>query len=176
MALPFEQELSLIFARRSIRKYLKKEVSEEAVEALLNAAMAAPSARALDPWRFVVIREPSRLKEIAEGLPNGKMLADAPLGIVVCGELEAANGAELSYMLQDCTAAIENLLLAVHALGLGACWLGVHPRTDRMAHVTKVCELPEGIIPVCAMAIGYPDEQKEARTRYNSGYVHREKW
>jgi nitroreductase len=155
---------------------LKKEVPKETVDALLKAAMAAPSANGCDPWRFVVVRKPSRLIALTEKLPYGKMLADAPLGIIVCGDIAAANGSELSYMLQDCSAAIENLLLAVHAMGLGACWLGVHPRQDRMEHVAKVCGLPENIIPVCAFAIGYPDEQKEPRTRYNAGYVHYGKW
>ncbi len=170
------KEIGFILGRRSIRKYKKKEVSEEAVKALLEAAMAAPSARTVDPWRFVVVREPARLKKLSEGLPAGKMLADAAVGIVVCGDINAANDKLLSYLLQDCAAAIENILLAVHALGLGACWLGVHPREDRMAHVTAVLRLPENVIPVCCIAIGYPAEERDPRTRYNEEYVHYETW
>ena len=97
--------------------------------------MAAPSAVAKDPWEFIVVRHRDMLNRLVSGLPNGQMLADAALGIVVCGNLQRAHDCQLSYLLQDCSAAIENMLLAAQALGLGACWLGVHPRDDRIAHV-----------------------------------------
>jgi nitroreductase len=138
--------------------------------------MAAPSAVARDPWRFVVIRKPATLARIAEMLPNGKMLAEASLGIVVCGDLEAAHDRQLSYLLQDCAAAIENLLLAAHALGLGACWLGIHPREERVQNIRQVLSLPPHVIPVSGIALGWPGESKEPRTRYNAAFVHPEKW
>ncbi len=138
--------------------------------------MAAPSAVAKDPWRFVVLRQPQRLQEVASVLPHGKMLGTAALGVVVCGDLQAVHDHQLSYLLQDCSAAIENLLLAVHGLALGACWLGIHPREDRMRNVSRILGLPASVIPVCAIAIGHPGEQKEARTRFNPGYVHYEQW
>jgi hypothetical protein len=125
-------KLQFILGRRSIRVYAPGEVSEAAINQLLQAAMAAPSAVARDPWRFVVIRKKETLSTIAAALPNGGMLATAPLGIVVCGDLDAAHDRQLSYLLQDCSAAIENLLLCAHGLGLGACWLGIHPREDRV--------------------------------------------
>jgi nitroreductase len=169
-------KLSFLFGRRSVRAYQQKPVSDEMVADLLAAAMAAPSACAKDPWRFVVVREPATLRALAAALPNGSMLANAPLGIVVCGDLDAAHANELSYLLQDCSAAIENLLLAAHALGLGACWLGVHPRQPRMEALTKILGLPETIIPVSGIAIGWPAEEKAARTRFDAKYVHNEKW
>jgi nitroreductase len=168
--------LNTIFGRRSIRAYLNKVIDEKTITIVLQAAMAAPSACAKDPWRFVVVREPKTLAAIAEGLSNGKMLATAPLGIVVCGDLDAAHDRQISYMLQDCSAAIQNLLLAAHAMGLGACWLGVHPREDRVRHVRAVVTIPEQVIPVSCIALGYPAEEKEPRTRYNAEYVHDEKW
>jgi nitroreductase len=171
-----KEKLAFIFGRRSIRAYLDKPISEEVVQVLLEAAMAAPSARAQDPWRFVVVRDKATLRRIAEGLPFGRMLPSAGVGLVVCGDLEAAHDHQLSYLLQDCSAAVENVLLSAHVLGLGACWLGVHPREDRMSHIRTVLRLPPSIIPVCGIAIGYPDEQKESRTRYNQAYVHHEKW
>ncbi len=79
-------------------------------------------------------------------------------------------------MLQDCSAAIENLLLAVHMLGLGAVWLGVHPREERMKYMKKLFSLPKNIIPISCIAVGYPDEKKESRTRFNKDYVHYDKW
>lgn len=171
-----KERLGFIFGRRSIRVYKPGEVSEQTVQTLLEAAMAAPSAVAKDPWRFVVVRSRVTLGKIADALPNGTMIRDAELGIIVCGDIEAAHDRQLSYMLQDCSAAIENLLLAVHAVGLGACWLGVHPREDRVRNLSVLLGLPSTIIPVAGIAVGCPAEEKEARTRYNPALVHYEKW
>jgi len=104
------------------------------------------------------------------------MLADANLGIVVCGSVAEAHGGELSYMLQDCSAAIENILLAAAGLGMGACWLGVHPREERVEHVRKTLGAPSGITPVGVVAIGWPGETPEPRTRYDKAKVHHEGW
>jgi len=169
-------KLQFILGRRSIRVYAPGEVGEAAITQLLQAAMAAPSAVARDPWRFVVIRKKETLSTIAAALPNGGMLATAPLGIVVCGDLDAAHDRQLSYLLQDCSAAIENLLLCAHGLGLGACWLGVHPREDRVRKLKEILQLPASVIPVAGISIGHPGEEKEPRTRFNRGYVHWEKW
>lgn len=169
-------KLDFIYNRRSIRKYTNKPVTNEVIEEMLNAAMAAPSTCAKDPWRFIVVQEKTTLSKICEGLPNGKMLENAALGIVVCGDIDKAHGNLPSYMLQDCSAAIENLLIAAHHMGLGAVWLGVHPREERIEHIKSLFNLPENIIPISCISIGYPDEKKEARTRYNVDYVHYEKW
>ena len=171
-----DDRLEFIFGRRSLRLYSPEAVSEAMVQKLLEAAMAAPSAAAKDPWRFVVVRNRQTLADIVAALPNGQMLAGAALGIAVCGELPAAHDQQLSYLLQDCSAAIENLLLAAHILGLGACWLGVHPREQRMNALKKILSLPPSVIPVACIAIGHPAEAKEPRTRFNRDYVHSEKW
>jgi nitroreductase len=176
MTLARNPKLSFIFGRRSIRAYQDAPVSDQLVGDLLAAAMAAPSACAKDPWRFVVVRNRATLEAIALALPNGKMLAGAAVGIVVCGDLRAAHGGELSYLLQDCSAAIENLLLAAHALGLGACWLGVHPRQPRIEALTKILCLPDQVVPVSAVALGWPAEEKPSRTRFEPSYVHQETW
>jgi nitroreductase len=104
------------------------------------------------------------------------MLTTAPVGIVVCGDLEAAHDHQLSYLLQDCAAATENLLLAAHLLGLGACWLGVHPREDRVAHLRRLLNLPPHVVPVAGIALGHAGETKEPRTRYDPASVHTETW
>ncbi|MBD3322075.1 MAG: nitroreductase family protein [Chitinivibrionales bacterium] len=169
-------KLSPILSRRSIRSYQDKEISNELIDALLHAGMAAPSACAKDPWRFIVIRDKAMLGTVCEKLPNGTMLARAALGVVVCGDLNAAHSNQLSYMLQDCSACIENILITAPLLGLGAVWLGIHPRQERIDHLRKVLSLPHAIIPVSAIAIGYPDEHKAPRSRYDEGYVHNEKW
>ncbi len=169
-------QLQYLYSRRSVRRFKSDDVDEGLVRDLLEAAMAAPSAVAKDPWDFVVIRNREMLAGIAEGLPNGKMLADVPVGIVICGNLQRAHDGQLSYLLQDCSASIENLLLAVSALGLGACWLGVHPREDRVQHIRSLLSIPDGIIPISAIAIGWPAESPAPRTRYREDAVHRETW
>ena len=171
-----DEHIQFILGRRSIRAYAPDDVGESEIARLLQAAMAAPSACAKDPWRFVVVREKKTLEAMAAALPNAPMLASAPLGIFVCGDLDAAHDRQLSYLLQDCSAAIENLLLCAHALGLGACWLGVHPREERVSKLKEILSLPASVIPVAGIAIGRPGEAKEPRTRFDTGYVHWEKW
>ena len=174
MGSKMDDKLNLIFGRRSIRSYTSEPVDDATIQKLLEAAMAAPSAAATDPWRFVVIRNRPLLDRITAALPHGKMLCSAPLGIVVCGDIEAAHTKQLSYLLQDCAAAIENLLLAAHVLGLGACWLGVHPREDRIQSIREILNLKPNLIPVSCLAIGHPAETKEPRTRFNPDYVRME--
>ncbi|HYA03684.1 MAG TPA: nitroreductase family protein [Syntrophobacteria bacterium] len=169
-------KLSFIFSRRSVRKYQDKQVPKEMLDDLLQAAMAAPSAVAKDPWHFLVIREKDSLNRLAGVLPNAPMLRQATAAIVVCGDIERAHDRQESFMLQDLSAAVENVLLAANALGLGACWLGVHPRKERIDGIRRLFKLPDQIIPVAGIAVGWPAEQPEMRTRYNAGRVHHEKW
>ena len=168
--------LELLFARRSVRRYTGAAVSDGQIRDLLEAAMAAPSAAGKDPWHFIVVRDPARLEKIAAGLPNGRFLPQAGLGIVVCGDLRRAHAGELSYMIQDAAAAIENLLLAASALGLGACWLGVHPRTDRVKHLADLFRLPPDLVPISVVAVGHPAEQPPPRTRFRAEAVHAEEF
>ena len=163
--------IETILARRSIRRYTGEPVSEGDVKTLLEAAMAAPSASNNRPWHFVVVTARETLNALAEAHPYGKMLAQATLCIVVCGDPTISDSWE-----QDCSAAIENLLLAVAALDLGAVWLGAHPRENRVAFTQRILLIPENIIPVNLVSIGHPAEEKEPRTQYNEARVHREKW
>ncbi len=168
--------LSLLFGRRSVRAYAPGAIGEEAVRQLLEAAMAAPSAMTKDPWRFIVVRQPAVLAQMALTLPGGKMLGTCTLAIVVCGELNAAFESKLDYLLQDCSAATENLLLAAHGLGLGACWVGIHPVEIAVRAIRALFGLPTGILPLAAISLGYPGEQLEPRTRYQEAHVHLERW
>lgn len=169
-------ELSFLFARRSIRQFEPIPVPESAIRKLLLAGAAAPSACAKDPWHFIVLSTPETRTAVAECLPNGRFLADAGLGLVVCGDLNQVHDQQLSYLLQDCAAAIENILLAAPALRLGACWLGIHPRSDRMEQISRVLGLPKHIIPVSALAIGFPLHSQPPRSRLNPDTVHRDTW
>jgi nitroreductase len=176
MSIGTDSKLNLLFGRRSIRVYSPGELSETEVITLLEAAMAAPSAMTKDPWRFVVVRDKPVLAQLTAALPGGKMLATAALAIVVCGDLEAAFERQISFLLQDCSAAVENLLLAAHGLDLGACWVGVHPSEDSIRQVKQLLSLPAQIVPVAVISLGRPGEQAGPRTRFNRDYVHFGKW
>ncbi len=169
-------KLDFIFSRRSIRKYQDKEVPADMINDLLKAAMAAPSAVAKDPWHFIVIQNKDTLQKLADALPHGQMLRHAPAAFVVCGDITKAHDQLESYMLQDLSAAVENILITANILGLGTCWLGVHPRQERMNGVSKLFSLPENIIPMCGIALGWPADNPPARTRYKADRVHMEKW
>ena len=168
--------LSFLFTRRSVRRYSGAAVTDAEIRDLLEAAMAAPSACAKDPWAFVVVRGSETLNKLADGLPNGQMLRQADAAIVVCGDPARSHRNELSYLIQDCSAAIENILLAATALELGACWLGVHPNEDRMAHVRVLLGIPAAILPVGVIALGRPAEHPEPRTRFRVDAVHQGRW
>jgi nitroreductase len=170
------EKLAFIFSRRSVRKFVEREVPAEMLHDLLEAGMAAPSAVAKDPWHFIVLRDKAELNRLADLLPHGQMLRHAGAAFVVCGDIRQAHDQQESYLLQDLSAAAENILLAANALGLGTCWLGVHPRPERMDGIRKLFRLPENIIPMCGIAIGWPKEPPPARTRYSPDKVHPGKW
>ncbi len=161
-----------ILSRRSIRKYTPEPVSKDDVKIMLEAAMAAPSASNLKPWHFVVVTNRRRLNKLAEAHPHGKMIAEAPLCIAVCGDLTISE----SFWVQDCSAATENLLLAATALNLGSVWLGVYPRQDRVDNIRKILKLPETVTPLNLVSIGHPAEKKEPRTQYDETKVHLQRW
>ena len=164
--------IKTIFARRSIRKYTAEPVSKKDIRTILEAAMAAPSASNRKPWHFVVVTDRKMLDNLARVHPYGKMLLEAPLCIAVCGDKTIS----ARYWVQDCSAATENLLLAAAALGLGAVWLGVHPRESRVGPIRKVLNIPETVVPLNLISIGHPAEEKEPRTQYDEMRVHREHW
>ena len=164
--------IKTIFARRSIRKYKSQAVAKGNIKKMLEAAMSAPSASNRKPWHFVTVENRRTLDSLGRVHPHGKMLFDAPFCIAVCGDPKIS----VRYWVQDCSAATENLLLAATALGLGAVWLGVYPREERIAGVRRILKIPENVIPLNIVSIGHPSEEKEPRTQYDETRVHREHW
>ena len=164
--------IDTIFSRRSIRSYTDEQVSEEDVKTLLEAAMAAPSASNRKPWHFIVVTERETLNRLAEAHMYAKMLNDSPLCVTVCGDPSVSK----RFWVQDCSAATENLLLAATALGLGAVWCGVHPSQERVKDISKILGIMDPVVPLNLIAIGHPAEEKDPRTQYDEGRVHREKW
>ncbi len=163
-----------IFTRRSIRNYKKGTVPEEVVGELLRAAMAAPSAGNRQPWHFVVVDSRPLLDKIQSFHPHAEMLKEAALGILICGDEHKAR--DKGYIPLDCSAATQNLLLAAHAKGLGAVWLGIYPREERMRGMRELFKLPPGIVPVSFISIGHPAEPNAAVDRYDENKVHRNAW
>lgn len=165
--------IETIMTRTSVRAYSDRPVSEATVDTLLRAAMAAPTARNAQPWQFVVITDRAILDSIAANSQNIKMAAEAPLAIAVCGDLsKAIEGDGQPYWIQDCSAATENLLLAAHAMGLGAVWCGIYPIPDRVAFVSSLLGLPEHIIPLNIIPIGYPKAAGTPKEKFDSLNIH----
>ena len=165
-----------IFNRKSVRSFTSEPVSEEHIEAMLKAAMAAPTAVNYQPWRFVVITDRVQLDAMADILPYAKMLRQAPLAIVVCGETTWFDGKENPFWQQDCSAATENLLLAAEALGLGAVWTGVYPDMQRAEPLGDFLGLPETVQPLCAVPIGHHDGTAKPRDKWKPENVHYGRW
>ena len=156
-----------IMTRTSIRQYTAEPVTKDEVETLLRAGMAAPTAVNAQPWHFVTITDKAKLKELATTNRRGSMIEQAALAIVVCGNMDKAmKGKGQAYWIQDCSAATENILLAAHALGLGAVWTGLYPMDDRVASVSQVLKLPETIIPLCTIVIGHPAENPTPKDKW----------
>lgn len=164
--------LNYIFRRRSIRKYTDKPVNNEKIKSILEAAMAAPSAHNYKPWHFIVIKNRSKLDHIADIHPYGKMLYHASLAIAVCGNKKGSP----DLWIQDCSAATENILLALPELGLGGVWLGCYPIDSRKNAVKELLSLPDEIELLSIIAIGYPAEDKKPRTQFDEKCIHYEKW
>ncbi|MGM9844711.1 MAG: nitroreductase family protein [Muribaculaceae bacterium] len=161
--------LSSIMTRSSVRAYTEQAISNDTIEALLRAAMAAPTAVNSQPWHFVVVTDRARLDSIAATLPNAeRMLNHAPLAIAVCGnESRFLQGDGREYWVQDCSAATENLLLAAHALGLGAVWCGIYPIADRVADARRALLLPDSITPLCIVPIGHPADEPIVKDKWD---------
>ena len=166
--------LNAILSRRSIRLYTADPVPEELVLQLLEAAMSAPSAGNQQPWQFVVITDKDILRQVPSCHPYAYMVPSAPLAIVVCGDLSLVT--RKGYWVQDCSAATENLLLAAGGLGLGAVWLGVYPLQQRVAGLRRLLELPEHVVPLALVPVGYPAEHKPPAVRFIPGRVHQNGW
>ena len=166
--------IEAIRTRRSIRSYTSQLVPDELVKRLLEAAMSAPSAGNEQAWQFVVITDRSVLDDIPKLHPHSDMLKQATLAILVCGDLQQARHS--NYWIQDCSAATQNLLLAAHASGLGAVWLGVYPLEDRVAKMRMLLGIPESIVPMALISIGYPAEHIEPAYRYDQLKVHTNHW
>ena len=154
-------------ARFSARKYTSVKVSDEDLAYILDCVRLAPSAVNRQPWKFVVVKSRPLLRQIAGSLPNTR-LTSAACAIVVCGDMtKTLDGVDRDFWIHDCSAATENILLAAHALGLGAVWTGIFPNPDRVDKLRGLTDIPETQIPLCVIAIGRPAESPAPKDKWN---------
>jgi len=161
-----------ILKRRSIRKYHEKPVDKEILVKLLKAGMAAPTACNNQPWEFIAVTE--GITELRTALYHGNY--NAPAAIVVCGNLKLAKGGLERYWEQDCSAALENILIAATGFGLGTVWIGLHPLPSTIKPVRELLNIPDYVVPLGVVLIGYSAEEKEARTQYDEKRIYWERY
>lgn len=166
--------LTVIHNRKSVRKYLDKPVSKAQLETLLRAGMAGPSAADKRPWAFVAITDRAVLDTLYHSSPWSKMLREAQAAIVVCGDTRKGLPSEV--WVQDCSAASENILLAAEAIGLGAVWCGIYLNPEPTAYVKKALGLPEAVIPLNIIAIGYPTGEEKPKDKWDPSNIHWDHW
>lgn len=171
------ETLKTIFERKSVRNFIDGNITFEKLELIVKAGMAAPSAVDKRPWEFIIIKDKVTLKKLADVLPYAKMAEFAQAGIVVCGDINRQHGGKnSSYWVQDCSAATENILLAVESLGYGAVWTALFPYIDRVDSVVGILHLPEHIKPLNFIPIGIPSGIDLPKDKFNPKQIHREKW
>lgn len=168
------EALDAIRTRRSVRKFTDKKIPKEMIDTLLEAAMSAPSAGNQQPWHFVVIDDKKILEEVPTVSLYAPMAKEASTAIVICGDpsLEKYPG----FWVQDCSAATQNILLAAHSLGLGAVWSGIYPLEDRASGFRKLIGIPEKIIPMSIVIMGYPLDIPKPISRFNKDRIRYNKW
>lgn len=165
--------LDIIFKRRSVRRFLDRPLEPEMITCLLQAAMAAPTACNSQPWEFIVVTEPDMLDKMRDKMQFARY--NAPCAVVVCGSPHLANNsAARHFWVQDCSAAMENLLIAAAGLGLGAVWIGVHPLPSNENRIRPLFNIPAQVTPLGIAMVGYPAEDAvpRPRTQFDEHRVH----
>lgn len=163
-----------LHGRRSIRKFEDRPVSDEDLKDVLDAAMMAPSAGNAQPWQFVVITDREKLEAVTKINPYAQMAPKAPVSVLVCGDLSLEKFA--GYWVQDCSAAIQNMLLAAFGKRLGSVWTGIHPMEDRVAGFRELFRLPENVVPLGLVVLGHPAQSPSSKSRFKQERVHENEW
>lgn len=155
-----------IMTRASVRGFIEKPVEQTKIDLMLRAAMAAPTDKNRQPWHFVVLNTPEAIAQYAGEGHHAERMKKTPLVIVVCADTTRMQQGEVrDIWVQDLSAATENLLLAAHALELGAVWTTIYPLEKRVEGVQQKLNLPSHLIPMCAVRIGYPNPERPAQPK-----------
>lgn len=168
--------LTAITTRKSVRKYTDEPLTEEEINTVLNAGFCSPSAHRMRPWEFIVIRDRDMLDIIAERGKYMKMVFSATTAILVCGDTVKMNTHD--FLMHDCAAATQNMLLAAHSIGLGAVWCGISKHKDGMAQFfQELLDIPEHVLPASLVVLGHPESALEIQPdRFEEKKVHFEKF
>lgn len=166
--------LENILQRKSVREYSAEKLRREQLDSLVRMGMAAPSSKDMRPWQFYVVDDPKLLQALAKAHPYATCVAKAPAAIVVCGDTTVTddNGRPSQAWMNDCSAATQNILLAAEAMGLGAVWTASWPYEKSMAGVQMALEMPEGILPLAVVAIGYPKGHAKPKDKWDKDLIH----
>jgi len=167
--------IETMMTRRSVRSWDDKPVPEEIVKKILSAAMQTPSARNQQAWQFIVLNDRRVLNEAAQTAPGARHAEKAPLGIIVCGDMSLET-ATAGYWIQDCAAASMSILLAAYSLGLAGVWTAGYPNMDRASGLAKIAGLPENVIPLSMVLLGYPESKPAPEDRFKEDRVHYNQW
>lgn len=146
--------METIFKRRSVRKYSDTKITDDQLKQIIKAGMAAPSAKNSQEWVFIVIRDKAIFDAFLGVHPNAFALKTADAAVLVCADLSKEKEPGQGWWIQDCSAAVQNMLLEATDMGLGSLWMGVHPKEDRINCIKTACRLPEGIEPLGLVSIG----------------------
>ncbi len=165
-----------ILNRRSVRKFTNENVDEKDLELIIKSGMSAPSALNLQPWEFIVFDEEEILEFMVDLHDYSKMFKTATAGILICGNMEKTIAEYRELWVQDCSASIENMLLAIEALNLGGVWLGIYPIKHRCNKLINYFKLPENIVPFGIIALGHPDDENKKQDKWDEKKVHWNKW
>jgi nitroreductase len=170
----FMEALEALKTRRSIRKYENRSISDDRIKEILSCAMFAPSAFDYQPWHFLVINKKEIFNDILKVATHAEMIKEASHVIIICGDkkLEENDG----LLIQDISAATENLLLAAHSIGLGSVWVGIYPFDEIVQGIKKLFNIPDNIIPVSMAVLGYANEKPEQPERYKQDRIHLNNW
>ncbi|MCC8088796.1 MAG: nitroreductase family protein [Rikenellaceae bacterium] len=166
-----KEAIANIMERKSVRSYAERPVEQEKIELMVKAGMAAPSGMDRRPWEIIVVSDREAMDSLSAKLPYAQMLKNAPVAIIVCGD---ESKSDIWYL--DCSAVTQNILLAAEALGLGAVWTGAYPGEDRVHAISEALSLPENIIPLAVVPIGYPAGSNTPKDKYDENKVHYNKW
>ncbi|MEI6089601.1 MAG: nitroreductase family protein [bacterium] len=163
-----------IYHRRSVRKYKDEIIPLEIVKEFIKAGMNAPSANNVMPWQFIIINDKTILSQITKFHPYANMLNYSSGAILVCGDRSIQN--DDGYLVLDCSAATENILLEIDSQGFGAVWLGIYPNMDRMSAISDLIKLPETVLPITLISYGVPMDELKSNNKYFEDRIRVNRW
>lgn len=181
------ETIQTIMRRKSVRAFTDQPIPAEYMEAMLKAAMAAPTGSNIQPWHFVVLTDKSQYEKVFENNFNMRIFNSAAAVVVFCADTTVTrpprdnpDGAPVTRpngtWRDDLGACTENFLLAAESLGLGAVWTAGYPYSERYASMKRELGIPDPILPYCAVAVGWPANDEKPKDKWKPERIHYEVW